>query len=775
MQQIRQLCKAIKEQARMRFHWNRIRACSLIVLCVLWIGFGIFSLSVQAAVEAWQTQHDKAIALARAGDFKTAAALFAELRINYPAASPILFDSALVMHWAGDDKAATDFYETKLRARPDVPNYVKEAMVNAYVRQGRFAEALPLVQELAVAGEKRWRLLAAELLIRLQNPAEAQKIYEALLSVNPDDIEVFVSRGEAKLINGDNRRAADDLARAKILADKQPDLSQKRRIDSLLAAASLRTNDIATALTLLKPYVDQQPPDPIMQADYIYALRLNGQFAEAIAAAARFWPDLNKAPLYGVRILGDILLRNANYAEAIRAYAVVLAKEPRNHLAMLGTAVAKAQTGKVAEALQLYERVLTLDKRLAEVILDDCLYFVAQGKLWTAKQIFALLNQKVAPSASFYRQYADRLSLSGLPREAYANYQILRGLPDGMTTGTAGMASAATAVGDYGRAQALLTALDRQQLRSPMAAQALREYEEREKGAVEISFSYYRDYKAKENTVAASSFWQQLGGSLRLLGQTRRMYLKNTDNGDTADYTSFSPGLWLRGMNYDFKAWWDFNNVNGLEGHRLEYSFFPNDNSSLTIYTNLRPVDEADAIRQKIMARNIGAYYSWRTLTASKNGNRPQERDSFTVGYAEGSLTDGNKNNTQSLEWSRTIRDDREKRLVWSTYFRRARYAFVSNLYDSPNLRQTFGTGLTNRTYLKRGYWEWKAFVEYGGDHPFAWDLSPYLRLEYGHFFTSLFYLTTGCEYGITTKNARGSSSFDFSKFQCDINVNLSW
>ena len=118
----------------MRFQWNRILACSVCVLGLLMIGYGGFPLSVQAAAEVWQTQHDQAIALARAGDFKKSVSLFAELRAKYPAAAPVLFDSALVMHWAGEDKAATDLYETKLRARPDVPNYVKEAMVNAYAR-----------------------------------------------------------------------------------------------------------------------------------------------------------------------------------------------------------------------------------------------------------------------------------------------------------------------------------------------------------------------------------------------------------------------------------------------------------------------------------------------------------------------------------------------------------------------------------------------------------------------------------------------------------------
>ena len=762
-----------QRQDRRRFGRNRFLSCVTWLLIVVF-SFAAFPAAALAA-EPWQATHDKGIELARAGDFKQAISIFADLRSRYPNAAPVWIDSAMVLHWSGDDKGATNFYEASLRNRRDLPLYLKEAMANAYSRQERFAESLTLMQELAATGERRYRIRTAELLIRLQNPAEAQKIYEAYLAENPEDLEVLISRGQARLINGDNRKAAEDLELAAKIAEKKGDADKKRQADSLWSAASLRSNDIAQAIAILKPYSEKKQADSVMQADYIYALRLNGKFAEAIAAAASFWPDLNKAPVYGVRVLGDVFLKNGNLQEAIRAYAIVLAAEPKNHLAMLGTAVAKGQLGQVAEALQLYDRVLTQDKRLAEVVLDDCLFFVAQGKLWTGQRVFALLNQKVPPNAAFYRHYSDKLLLSGLPREAYKNYQILRGLPGGDTAGTAGMSKAATAVGDYGKARSLLNTLDRQQLKNPIAAQALREYEEREKGAVGGSFVYYRDYKGKENTIADASFWQHIGGNVRLLGQTRRIHLRNTDNGDVADYTTLSTGLWVRGMKYDLRAWWDFANLAGLDGHRLDFSFYPNDISSFTVYTNYRPVDEADAIRQRVMARNYGAYYTWRTMVPSPDGNRPRERDSFTVAYGEGNFSDGNKNNSQSVEWSRTLRDDPERRLVWSNYFRRSRYAATSNLYDSPGLRQTFGTGIANRLKMKQGYWEWKAFIEYGGDHPFAWDFSPYLRLEYGHFFTSLFYLTAGCEYGLTSKNARGSTSLDFSKFQCDLNVNLSW
>ena len=336
----------------MRFQWNRILACSVCVLCLLWFGFGRSPLPVQAAAQVWQTQHDQAIALARAGEFKAAVSLFAELRGKYPAAAPLLFDSALVLHWAGEDKAATDFYETKLRARPDVPNYVKEAMANAYVRQGRFAEALPLVQERAASGEKRWRLLAAELLIRLQNPAEAQKIYEAYLAANPQDMEVLISRGQARLQNGDSRRAADDFELARQLTVKQGDAGRHKEVEALLAVASIRSNDLAKAILLLRPYIEKDQATPAMQSDYVDALRTNGNLEAAIAAAEKLWPDPAKAPVYGLRILADCYLRISKFDKALQLYAVVLQKEPQNHLAKLGSALAQVQLGRVPEALK---------------------------------------------------------------------------------------------------------------------------------------------------------------------------------------------------------------------------------------------------------------------------------------------------------------------------------------------------------------------------------------------------------------------------------------
>jgi tetratricopeptide (TPR) repeat protein len=127
--------------------------------------------------------------------------------------------------------------------------------------------------------------------------------------------------------------------------------------------------------------------------------------------------------------LGDAYLLSAQYDQAIRAYDIVLRREPRNQMAMLGLASARVQNGQLQEALQLYDQAITLNPQLAGVILDDCLYYVSQGKIWTAKRVFGVMNARIPNNEGFYVQYANRLKAAGPTSAAYKNYQLLRGLP----------------------------------------------------------------------------------------------------------------------------------------------------------------------------------------------------------------------------------------------------------------------------------------------------------------------------------------------------------
>ena len=754
---------------------NRSNRCKNACVAAIFLLTVCLAGDVALAAADWREPHARAVALARTGEVHQALAQLIALQERYPDAAPLLFDRAVLLHWAGRDPEATAWYEAKIRHRHDAPAYVRETMANAYIRQNNFAAARPIIGDLAATGERRFRLLEAELLIRLDDPAAAQKIYASLLAESPQDPDLYLASGRARLNHGDNRRAAEDFEMAANMAAKAGQLVKRQEAEGLLAAACLRSNDAARAIVLLKPYIQSRQADSPMQADYVFALRANSNFEQAIAEARQLWPDWSKAPAFGLRAVADSFFRLGRYSEAISLYEQVIRREPKNHSARLGLAMSGVQTGRVAAALQQYEQVLAIDARFAELVLDDCLYYVAQGRLWTARRVFGLINAKIPANAAFYRQYADKLQLSGLPREAYRNYEILRGLPGGETAGKAGMAGSAAGTGDYDRARSLLDSLDHQQLRTPAAAQALREYEEREKGSWRSGLAFYRDYKGKETVSATADFSVNLGGSVNILGQSQRMHLRDTDTGAAATYWTHAIGATWRGLHHSLTVWGDFRNVANLNGSRVEWTWHPDDLTSLTLYSGSAPVDEVGAFRDRIMTRTTGGRYSWQTFSPGADPRGQRIRNIYTVGYAAGSLTDGNKRSAQSFNWDRVLRDDEHKKVMLSAYFSRSRYKFTAAGYDSPNLRQTVGLGMSWRNYVRRGYWEWQTFLEYGGDSPSPWDFSPYARLEYGHYFTRLFYLTAGCEYGLSTRNTRGSPGLDFGKFQCDMNLNLSW
>ncbi len=382
-----------------------------------------------AADEDWRIQHKQAIHWARESKFEQALPALARLQEKFPLISRIVMDRAVVLHWAGREKEATALYEAKICNGRDIPAYVQEAIADAYFSQLNYSAARPLYHALAATGNRNARLFEAEILVRQNSPAEAQKIYEALLTEKPDDLEVYLARGRARLSNGDSWRAIGDFETASVLGAKSGNTAQQKLAASLLATACIRSRDAARAIAALQPYIRSGQADEGMQTDYVSALCLNREVNQAIAEANRLWPDLQRAPVNGVRVLGDAYLLQADYEQAIRAFTLVLQREPQNILAMMGLAPAKIQKGQLAEAAGLYERVIASNAKLAEVALDDCLYYMSLGQTATAQRIFSVIKARIPHSAPFYQQYAERLKASGASGATHKNYAILRGQP----------------------------------------------------------------------------------------------------------------------------------------------------------------------------------------------------------------------------------------------------------------------------------------------------------------------------------------------------------
>lgn len=394
---------------------------------------GIWPLSpAWAAVAEWESPYAQAMTWAKQERYGQALTALSQLQTKYPAVAQILFDYAVVLHWDGRDKAATTLYENQISRRRDVPAYVQEAIANAYFRQQKYAPARVLYHVLSGSGDqraRRARLMEAEVLIRQNDPAAAQQIYEAMLKEQPDDLEVFLARGRARLANADSRRAGEDFFIAQGLAKKQGDVAKQKQIDGLLAMALLRAGDLEQAVSVLQPYIRSGQADASMQVDYIMGLAFGGNVDRAVAEARQFWPDLLAAPVIGVRALGDAYMISAKYDAAIHVYSIVMQRDPKNYLAIQGLAAARVQKGQFSEAVQLYEQALTLNSQVVSAVLDDCLQYMAQGKTAIAHRVFALIKARVPSQSDFYRQYAERLKLGEAPNEALKNLRLLQGQP----------------------------------------------------------------------------------------------------------------------------------------------------------------------------------------------------------------------------------------------------------------------------------------------------------------------------------------------------------
>ena len=414
---------------RVRFRWNRAVLVCLAVCLILLAEISPISMA-HAASEEWRKPYEQAMNWVKEEKYNQALFALAQLQEKYPSVPQLYFDRSVVLHWAGKDKEATILYETKIAGRKDIPAYVLEAAANAYFRQENYAPAQMLYHVLAANGDRRARragLLEAESLIRQNNPAEAQKIYETLLQENPNDEEVYLARGRARLEKGDSWRSIQDFVAAQAIIVRKGDLEKKKQVDSLISATCIRIGDSEQAVAILRPYIMNGQADSAMQADYVAALRMGGNLEQAIAEANRLWPDLQKAPASGVRTLGDAYLLGANFDEAIRVYTIAVKNDPKNYPAILGLAAAKVQKGQLSEALPMYEQVMAQNPRLAEIVLDDCLYLMSQGKTRAAERIFAVLAARIPASSPFYRQYAEKLKTADLPKDAYRNFQMLRG------------------------------------------------------------------------------------------------------------------------------------------------------------------------------------------------------------------------------------------------------------------------------------------------------------------------------------------------------------
>ena len=245
---------------------------------------------------------DAAVARALAAAPTSAAALLAKARLaamaDDPAAALATLDQLLAVHadhpeaWAlkgdfllrqpGGQLAAIDAYRNALQAQPDQVDSMS-ALVALHLAQGDLDTARGQLEALKKRAPKQLNtgFLEAHLAYAAGNHGHAREIFQALLKVLPENVNVLLSAGENELKLNAPVAAEALFAKATALAPRH---ALARR---LLAQAQMRLGQPAKVLVTLAPLVDALDTSAEVLALAAQARLVNGQTKEADALYGR--------------------------------------------------------------------------------------------------------------------------------------------------------------------------------------------------------------------------------------------------------------------------------------------------------------------------------------------------------------------------------------------------------------------------------------------------------------------------------------------------------
>lgn len=268
--------------------WLRKQAISLVVSVLL-----LPPVAAAQSVMLVATEHDTAVAQARAGDARGALAVLRSLLQQDPENVRLLADTTIVASWAGEDSYALELY-----GRPSAPrdNYdVTAAAAHSARNLHQYDEALDLYRHAAQLQPDRWQAVLGQALVLTDKGdlPQADALMKPLLHDHPADLEV--ESGEAYLcmregdyacvISMDQRRSA-----------QMSQVSAEVKDQMALALARIGANNLAATA-----YEGRDPQRHLqLQAD-LGAQRVRW------AEADRTWIDRKVDASEAVSMLNDVI------------------------------------------------------------------------------------------------------------------------------------------------------------------------------------------------------------------------------------------------------------------------------------------------------------------------------------------------------------------------------------------------------------------------------------------------------------------------------------
>jgi putative PEP-CTERM system TPR-repeat lipoprotein len=250
----------------------------------------------------------------------------------------------------GKPTAAIDRYNEILkRDKTNIPAML--AFANLQFRQGKPDDAIDWLERARAADltavDPRFNLVEAYL--RRNDASKALVIAAELTTIAPQSARATAALANAQFASGDKQSAITTFRHAAALQPNAPQPLQ------YLARALIQTGDDAGGRTALQQAIALAPDYEPARADLI-GLELKAGRRDAALKLAQDWRDAKPNDAAPLALVGDVLMRETRYPEALTTYEALFKEAPSATSAAL-LASARDRTGAADPAQPLTDYV----------------------------------------------------------------------------------------------------------------------------------------------------------------------------------------------------------------------------------------------------------------------------------------------------------------------------------------------------------------------------------------------------------------------------------
>jgi len=459
-------------------------------LAILWllVSSAVSQTSSLAAAPSSKAEHDRAVALARAGNLDAALRIFESLVRARPGDVGIKRDYMVVLEWAGQAERAVKVFES---LPPNEPLFVLTSAAASYRRLHRWTDALNLYREAAAhsPGNPTLRADEALTLTDMGRAEDALRLTITTLNTNPRSIDLLLAAGYAEMArhqpvdalryedevlrlapeNKDALRervyAIDEMGASHValgLARQHPALfsdADLRRLEGNDAAELVRFGPIEAASEVNRfaatdeaiRHLDRliarwstlgdAAKSDILRAhfDRVVALHDRVRMKEVVAEYRSLVAAEIEVPTYALVSIGDAFLYLHEPATARDIFEQVLGRDPHSFDAKIGLYYSLVESEDFDRALALIDSVENSTPKwiylkgepipLPNPARETADAAAAEARLSAndlveAERRFSRLADAAPANASFLGDLADVYARRAWPRQAQAEYQL---------------------------------------------------------------------------------------------------------------------------------------------------------------------------------------------------------------------------------------------------------------------------------------------------------------------------------------------------------------